>query len=369
MPSKKKLSLSDLKVGLVLLASLITLIVLILSASGEFRAFERKFTLRTHVSEVDGLAPGNEVRLAGISFGKVEAVRFGELPSTPGDRNTVEIVMSVDPKLARDLVRSDSMATLGSIGLLGDKVVDISAGTKNGGPVQSGALLRSSETGNIRKIISGVDPLIGDLGDTVEQLKGITSRINQGKGTLGQLINNPRIYQDLDNTVLEARDLINRIREGEGTAGRFIKDPALYEDTRRTLQRLEQVAKDLEEGPGTVGRLIREPELYDKLTATTDQLHHVATRLESISNKVESGAGTLGKLINDPTVHNQTAETLANLRNITDRLERGDGTAGALLHDRKLYDSLESLASETIRLVYDFRQNPGKFLRIRVTLF
>ncbi|MBI4470539.1 MAG: MCE family protein [Acidobacteria bacterium] len=369
MPSTKKLSLADLRVGLLVLGSLILLFVLILSASGELKPFEKRFIVRTRVSEVDGLSPGNEVRLAGVTVGKVDSVKFGEIPATPGDQNTVEILMSVDPKAARDRIRSDSLATLGSIGLLGDKVVEISPGTKNGTPLESGGLLRSSETGNIRKIISGVDPLIGNLADTLEQLKSVTNKINEGKGTLGQLINNPRVYQDLDSAVLAARDLLERVRAGDGTAGRIINDPGLYEDARKLVQRLESVSKAIEEGPGTLSRLIHEPELYDRLSQASDRLNRVAGRIETVSAKIESGEGTIGKLVNDPRLHDETAVTVTNLKNITGRLDRGEGTAGAILHDRKLYDNLNQATSELVRLLYDFRQNPGRFLKIRVTLF
>lgn len=369
MPSTKKLTFADLKVGLLVLASLVLLFVFILSASGELKPFEKKFIVRTRVSEVDGLAPGNEVRLAGVTVGKVDEVKFGQIPKTSEDQNTVEIVMSVNPKQVQGRIRSDSQAILGSIGLLGDKVVNITAGTENGTPVESGALLRSSETGNIRKIISGVDPLLGNLGDTLEQIKSVTTKINEGKGTLGQFINNPKVYQDLDGAVLEARELLNRIREGEGTAGRFVNDPSLYEDIRRMVQRLEAVSKSLEEGPGTIARLIREPELYDKLNKTIQELSDASGRLGRISAKIETGDGTIGRLINNPKIHDETAETVTHLKNITARLDRGEGTAGAVFQDRKLYDNLNAASSELVRLLYDFRQNPGRFLRIRVTLF
>ena len=105
MPGTKKLSFADLRVGLLVLASLILLFILIFTASGELKPFEKRFIVRTKVSSVDGLAPGNEVRLAGVTVGKVDKVKFGDIPATSDDQNTVEVVMSIDPKIAQNRIR------------------------------------------------------------------------------------------------------------------------------------------------------------------------------------------------------------------------------------------------------------------------
>ncbi len=368
--ARKKVTLADLKVGILVLASLVFLILMILTASGGITLFEEEFIVKARVAEVDGLIPGNEVRLAGYRIGNVKEVRFApELPSRPEDPNTVEIVMRVDPKIARERIRSDSVVTLGSIGLLGDKVVEITPGTKNGAPIQSGAYLRSTPGTNIRKIISGVDPLIADLTDTAEQIKRLVARVNEGEGTLGRLIRDPKLYMDIDRTVLEAQELVRQIREGEGTIGKLITDPTLYADLKRTVTRLEQLTRDLREGQGTIARLIREPEFYEKLDRAVTRLDEISARIDTIAARIERGEGTVGRLINDPTVHEEAKATLSNLRNITARIESGEGTFGALVHDRQLYNNLNALSSELVRLIYDFRQNPGRFLRIKVSLF
>ncbi len=370
MATRKKVTLADLKVGILVLASLAFLIFMILTASGGIALFEEEFIVKARVAEVDGLIPGNEVRLAGYRIGNVKEVRFApELPDRPEDPNTIEIIMRVDPTVARERIRSDSVVTLGSIGLLGDKVVEITPGTKHGAPIQSGAYLRSTPGTNIRKIISGVDPLIADLADTAEQIKRLVAGINEGQGTLGKLIRDPKLYQDIDRTVLEAQELVRRIREGEGTIGKLITDPTLYTDLKRTLTRLEQLTRDLREGQGTIARLIREPELYEKLNHTMTRLDEITARVDVIAARIERGEGTIGRLINDPTLHEETKATITNIKNITERMDNGEGTFGALLHDRQLYNNLNALSSELVRLIYDFRQNPGRFLRIKVSLF
>jgi len=359
-----------LKVGILVLASIIIFIFMVLSATGGIgRLFTQPFTAKARFGEVDGLIPGAEVRVAGKRVGNVEAVTLAVIPERPEDPRTVEVTMSIDPEIARQWIRSDSVAALGSIGLLGDKVVDISPGTQKGQPIPSGSYIQSSPGTNIRKIISGVDPLISDLSDSAEQIKTLVSKVNEGQGTLGLLLNNPKIYEDLDRVIVEARQLVNQAREGEGTIGRLVTDPSLYKDLKDTTTRLERVIKQIDEGQGTVARLIKEPELYKRIDATVARLQQTSERLDVIAARIERGEGTIGKLINDPTLHEDTKKTMANMEHITERLDQGQGTAGALLHDRELYDNLNNLSSQLVRLVYDFRQDPKKFLRVKVSIF
>jgi len=369
MPQRtKRLSFSELKVGMLVLASIALFIFFIFSASGGFR-FTPPFIAKARFAEVDGLLPGNEVRLAGKRVGNVEEVTLAIVPTQAEDQNTVEVTMSIDQDVAQKWIRTDSLATLGSIGLLGDKVVDITPGTQKGQPLPSGSYIQTSPGTNIRKIISGVDPLIADLTDSAEQIKTLVAKVNEGQGTIGQLVNNPKVYEDLDHTIVEAKELVKQVREGQGTLGRLVSDPGLYQDLKDTTARLERLIKQMDEGQGTVARLIKDPELFKKLDMTMTRVQDISERLDLISARIERGEGTIGKLINDPALHEDTQRTMANVRDITGRLNQGQGTMGALLHDRELYDNLNSLSSQLVRLVYDFRQDPKKYLRVKVSIF
>lgn len=366
----KRLSVSELKVGIVVLVSIVIFLFMVLTASGGMsRLFSKPFIVKTRFAEVDGLLPGHEVRLAGKRVGNVMAVNFYKIPEHPEDLDTVEVVMSVDPEIARKWIRDDSKATLGSIGLLGDKVVEISPGTKHGKPIHSGDYIPSTPGTNIRKIISGVDPLIADLTDTAEQIKRLVVKVNEGEGTLGRLINDPSIYEEADRFVLELRSLLNEVREGRGTLGQLITDPELYHNLKTTAVHLERVVESLDEGDGTIAHLINDPELYNRVDRAISQIQQTADRLNIIAARIERGEGTLGRLINDPRIAEETEKTMTHVSQIMERVNQGQGTVGALLHERELYDNLNALSSQLVRLVYDFRQNPKKYLRVKVSIF
>lgn len=366
----KRLAFSELKVGILVLVSITVFVFIVLSATGGVRdLLSRPFVAKSRFAEVDGLLPGADVRLAGKRVGNVKEVNLASVPRNPEDLNTVEVIMEIDPDVAKQWVRSDSRATLGSIGLLGDKVIDISPGTVNGQLLPRGSYIESAPGANIRKIISGVDPLITDLTDSAEQIKSLVTKINDGKGTLGRLINNPKVFEDLDRVMLEATELVKQARQGQGTIGRLVNDPALYEDLRDTTRRLENVVRQIDEGQGTVARLIKDPEMYQKIDAMMVKLQEASSRLDVIVARIEGGQGTIGRLINDPSLHEDTKQVMNNVRNITGRMDQGQGTVGALLNDRELYDNLNQMSSQLVRLIYDFRQDPQKYLRVKVSIF
>jgi len=92
-------------------------------------------------------------------------------------------------------------------------------------------------------------------------------------------------------------------------------------------------------------------------------------KLDRIAGDIEAGRGTLGKFIKDEKLHDDAQAAIASLKNISERLDKGEGSAGKLLHDDKLYTNLNQTTAEMVKLLYDFRQNPKKYLSIKVSLF
>lgn len=86
-------------------------------------------------------------------------------------------------------------------------------------------------------------------------------------------------------------------------------------------------------------------------------------------SKIERGEGTVGKLINDEKMYADARDTIEKLNVIMARLEKGEGTAGMLLKDERLYNNANTLSAEMTKLLYDFRQNPKKYLSVKVTIF
>ena len=139
---------------------------------------------------------------------------------------------------------------------------------------------------------------------------------------------------------------------------------------------LRTLAEDLRAGKGTAGKLLTNDELYNRVNRTADRLDHSVDQINSMIADINAGHGTLGKLIKDEQMYNDARAAIARFNMTAGRIDnmvaaaqRGEGTVGKLLTDDALYSNVNQLSSEGVKLMYDFRQNPKKYLTIKFQLF
>jgi phospholipid/cholesterol/gamma-HCH transport system substrate-binding protein len=369
MPKQAAMRWVDLRVGLLVVASIVTLIVLILAVSGDISFFRSRKTYYTELAGAEGLKAGDEVRLAGVRVGSVKAVDFTEVPMDQTAKSSVRVELVIEGEEAQERVRSDSRAILRQLGLLGGQYVNITPGTQGNPILREGDTIPGLKEVSISEVVESSDDVLAGFKQLTNKLNEITDTINSGEGTIGRFINDESFYLNLNKVTLEAQELVRRIREGEGTAGKLINDPKLYEDIRSSVNELQAVANQISSGQGTVGKLIREEEVYARINSAAARLDAASERVDRITAQVQSGQGTVGKLVYDEKLHQDATAAVASLKNITDRIDRGEGTLGKLANDDALYNNLNALSSESVKLLYDFRQNPKKYLSVKVSLF
>lgn len=369
MPKQAAMKWTDFRVGLLVVASIAVLIILILAVSGDISFFKSERTYYTELAGAEGLRVGDEVRLAGVRVGQVEGVEFTEVPPDQSAKSSVRIKLVVEGEEAQERVRGDSRAILRQLGLLGGQYVNITPGTQGNAVLADGDTIRGLQETTIGDVVDSSEDLLTGFKQLSAKLNEITETINSGKGTIGKFINDESFYMNLNRVTIEAQELMRRIREGEGTAGKLINDPKLYEDLRASVNELQAVANQVSSGQGTIGKLIKEEEVYARINSAAARLDAASERVDSITKQVSSGQGTVGKLVYDEKLHQDASAAVASLKNITDRIDRGEGTLGKLAKDDALYNNLNALSSESVKLLYDFRQNPKKYLSVKVSLF
>lgn len=385
MPPKKTSGLREVRVGLLIVISLAVLIFLILNASGDISPFSSELHLRARFANADGLRPGAEVRLAGVRVGTVDDVSFvppSENPQDPNGGGQVEALLAInstiDGRPASERIRRDSMAQLGSPSLLGtDKLINITSGSAAAEPVRDNDLLERSMTADtFADLTTSGTELTQRLNRLTARFDEIARRINEGEGTVGRLFTDEALYNSLNATILETQGIARQIRNGQGSVGRLVNDPALYDNLNTTVLQLQAIATDLRSGRGTAGRLFTDEALYNDARATITRLNQSADDINAIVAEVRAGRGTLGRLLTDETVYNDARVAIARFNTTAERIDsvvagaqRGEGTLGRLITDETLYNNVNDLSSESVRLLYDFRQNPRRYLTIKFELF
>jgi phospholipid/cholesterol/gamma-HCH transport system substrate-binding protein len=379
-PAKKSVGLREVRVGLLVVVAIGVLIFLILNASGDISPFSKKINLRARFANADGLRRGSEVRLAGVRIGKVDDVKL--LPPSDDPLAKVEAAFSIDSEIddrpATELIRNDSTAKLGSPGLLGnEKIISLTPGTAVGKPVRDGdLLLPGTEASTMEALTTSGNELVQQLNKLSVQFTDIAKKVNEGQGTLGRFVNDEAFYNNLNATIRDTNDVIRLIESGQGSAGRFVNDPALYNNVNDVSTQLKAIAEDLRRGRGTAGRLLTDEALYNDARSTIARFNRSVDEVNVIITDLRAGRGTAGRLLTDETLYNDTRAAVARFNTAAERIDnvvaaiqRGEGTAGKLLTDDQLYSNVNQLSAETVKLIYDFRQNPKKYLTIKFSIF
>ena len=184
MAQRRSLAWTELRVGMLVIASFALLALAIFYVSGESGIFTKKYSVTAYFASANGLRGGAEVWLEGVTIGNVDTVRISKQADP---KKSVEADLKLDESY-KNIIRSDSMVTIGTIGLLGDKYVDITRGTEAGQIVAEGGNLQGSEAGDIAKIVTGTSDFVANLDALSTQVKKLADRVDRGEGTLGKLL-------------------------------------------------------------------------------------------------------------------------------------------------------------------------------------
>ncbi|HEX7158356.1 MAG TPA: MlaD family protein [Edaphobacter sp.] len=361
MPSQQEVRWSQLKVGVIVLAAtilLVTLLFLMTSSSG-IGIFSRKVSIVTYFENSAGLKEGAPVNLQGVTIGTVKSVA---VMSTPERKLTpVRVVMRINEKNAGQ-IRRDSKASLTTIGVLGDTVVDINSQFAVGPAIQDGDELKTLETPSLTDVVKASQGTLESLNVILAKLNSIVDNMQGGKGTFGQLINNPDLYTKLNGTVDELHKLTVNLNQGNGTIGRLINDPELYNRMNGAAGKLETIANDLDSGKGTAGKLLKDDALYKNLNSAV-------AHANSLLADADAGKGGLGLMLKDPKFRADLSDTLTQINTLVKGINEGKGTLGKLATDDQTHTNINRLLTESTDLVTAIRQNPKKYLTIHMKIF
>lgn len=346
MPRTRSLKWSELKIGIMAVVALLIAAALILALGGEGGFFWQRYNLKVKFSNAGGVQRGSPVRVAGVTVGAVKDIQFSG--------SDVEMALELREDM-QERVRTTSRATIGSVSLLGEGAVDISAST-TGQPIPEWGYVPS-------------DAPPAQLADVTAQAnKGITeltaliTDIRAGKGTVGKLMTDEQLYAELRQFTSAAREVTQGLQQGRGTLGQLLNNPESARQLEASLKNLTAITNKINAGEGSLGQLMNDPALAKNLSAVT-------ANFEKLSASINKGEGTMGQLVKNDALYKRLDGVTTNLEQLTAKLNQGQGTAGKLLNDTQLHDNINKTLGEMQQLLVDIRKDPKKFLNLKMSIF
>lgn len=261
-------------VGIFVVASLAALLVMVLIIAQQERLWEEHVDYRAVFKNIGGLKVGSEVRLAGVTVGNVKAV-------TIDPEGQIIVTFEVVGKY-RSQVRQDSRATIGFQGLLGDKSLDLSAGSPTQPEIAKGGQVTSIEPFDITEIFAKVAPSMENIQKLLNNLVAISETLAKSDSGFNKSMD-------------EVGQIINKINKGKGSLGQFVNDPALYRDANQAVVNIRKITGAMENSKGALGVLINDPAFKADLEKTVANFRDASSRLPELMKKAEAFVELLNK--------------------------------------------------------------------------
>ncbi|HWU37729.1 MAG TPA: MlaD family protein [Candidatus Acidoferrum sp.] len=362
----------QLRIGVLVLTAILLFMGFVLSVGRRSALFEGRYSLSTSFSSTEGLAVGAPVRLAGVTVGNVTRIAFGR---DLADRR-INLTLSVEQRV-QDRIRQDSVASIGTIGLVGDKVLDVTVGSADRPVLQAGERLTSVDPvdysgllqkgdqilGHVSRISDSLDEFLagGDtaagkrsLNEMLRSLRNTVMEVEKGSGFLHDVIygkEGAELLGRLDRTAQSLERTVRAIESEHGLLHGLIYTP--QEETlgrlNRALAGLDDIVAEAKGGRGLLHTLIYDPQATQFLT----HLNRASEELEGLVRSAREGKGLVPSLLFDPqgakvlddvqAAAQKLRAVAADLQVITTQLRQGEGTIGGLLQDPTIYEDLSAL--------------------------
>jgi phospholipid/cholesterol/gamma-HCH transport system substrate-binding protein len=248
-------------VGFFVVAALAALLIMVLIIARQEGLWQNYITYEAVFKNISGLRVGSEVRLAGVVVGSVTKTTV---------RTDGKILVTFEVlERYRQQIREDSMATIGMIGLLGERSLDLTAGTPEKPILPPGGLVAGTEPLDLQELMSRAAPSLeaihktftnlakltesmdnpkGDFKVALANIREISKKINQGEGTMGMLLSDPELYKHTMATVVSAQKLMDSLNNPKGTLGMVVHDPAFRAELQKTLKNFSAISANLRQG-------------------------------------------------------------------------------------------------------------------------
>jgi phospholipid/cholesterol/gamma-HCH transport system substrate-binding protein len=294
-------------VGIFILLGLAILVVAIFTLGGQKKTFVKSFTVHALFDDVGGLIKGGNVWLSGVKVGTVKDITFS-------GRSQVEVVMSIEDA-AQSHIRKNSLAKIGSDGLIGNKIVVIYGGDPSTAVVESGDFLSSVPAMNMEEMMNTLQANNKNILQITTDFKSVSRKIDSGNGTIATLLNDRAMATRLSSAVSAL----------QATAANF---QTVSQNSKMVLADLQRFSGKINK-PGTaLNDFVTDTTMYNsvqrslaQLQRSSDQMLQFATNLKTVSEKLNRKDNVTGVLLNDAEAAASVKVTLKNLETSSKKLD------------------------------------------------
>ncbi len=348
---KKQVRWAQIRSGIIISVALVILFLGVFFAGSIERIINPKVRIEAAISDVKGLKKGAPVWVFGIEEGSVEDISLNPKYGTV-------VTISIYKKVLK-VLKKDATASVLTMGLLGDKYVELSPGTTNTAPLAPGDMIRGTAQIDLKDVMETGGQSIKKVTEFIDKMGKLVEKMETSKGTLSRFLEDPALYDNLKESSRNLAAVTADIRDGRGTLGLLVKDPSLYERLSASSKSLEGFSRKLDSGSGTLSKLLNDDSLYAKLVGA-------ASSAEEFGRKLNTSSGTINRLIEDPELYQNLSLASKRLSLILERIDKGEGAAGVLVRDEKTAEELKETVRELKLLTEDIRKQPSKYFKFSV---
>ncbi len=318
--NNSRYSLVNLKVGITVFIGLVIFIFFMFIVGSEGNYFSPTYKLRLFVKDVNGLATGSMVTLGGLKIGYVDDLEF----TRKDEKNGIDIILKIKSKY-RNQITEKSQGEVKTIGLLGDKYVDVSIGQSMERSLTENEYLTVKPSFEIADMADDVRDVMKDFKATAKAIQKLVDTVSSGKGSLSKLITSPELYDETESFMKNLNKLSVSLNSKKGSLGKLIGDDAVYNDLKSALGNIENITSSLNKGEGSFGKLLKNDSLYNELNNVTGKINNLLRKTEEKNNVV-----------------------------------------GGLVNDGELYQDFSKTVKELNQLIKEIKENPKKFFNFSV---
>ena len=266
------------KLGMFVILGLALFMITIYFIGSNKNLFGSTFHLKSQFKNVSGLKEGNNVRFSGINVGTVKDIEFIS--------DSAVVVNLIIKEEVQKYIKTDAIASIGSDGLMGDKVLTISPGTSSNKTVSDNSTIRSVKAVELEDLMKGLRKSVDNAEIITLQLSEFSTKINKGKGALNKVLTDEEFAKSIDKMVLNLK---------------LSSDEFLVFTT------------NMNDKNGTLSKLMNDPKYANSVEKTLDNLEKTSNEFEVFSKKLNNDKGILSKLVGNERLATSLDSSLINI--------------------------------------------------------